>query len=77
MNDFNNILAQAFDYSTVTDGTPLLVPVAVLQEVTRAETEVHIVGSATDMRLITEMESHSQKRNSYLVEMLSPELNSA
>jgi len=38
--------------------------------ITRAENEVHIVGSAEDMRSITEAQSNSQLRNSYLVEML-------
>lgn len=37
---------------------------------TRAENEIHIVGSAEDMKVITEARSSSQLRNSYLVEML-------
>lgn len=39
--------------------------------ITRAEAEVHIVGSANVMKLITELQSHSQKRNSYLAELLN------
>ncbi|WP_416236698.1 ATP-binding domain-containing protein [Vibrio owensii] len=38
---------------------------------TRAESEIHIVGSSDDMRQITEAPSHSHKRNSYLKELLS------
>jgi len=38
--------------------------------ITRAENEIHIVGSAEDLRVITEARSSSQLRNSYLVEML-------
>ncbi|TMO54437.1 AAA family ATPase [Pseudoalteromonas phenolica] len=39
--------------------------------ITRAESEIHIVGSQADMRQITEAHSNSRKRNSYLVELLS------
>jgi exodeoxyribonuclease V alpha subunit len=39
--------------------------------ITRAESEIHIVGSADDMRQITEAPSHSHNRNSYLKELLS------
>ena len=39
--------------------------------ITRAESEIHIVGSSDDMRQITEAPSHSHKRNSYLKELLS------
>lgn len=38
--------------------------------ITRAETEIHIVGSSDDLRVITEAHSNSHKRNSYLVELL-------
>ena len=38
--------------------------------ITRAENEIHIVGSANDMKAITVAHSSSQLRNSYLVEML-------
>ncbi len=38
--------------------------------ITRAETEIHIVGSAEDFRVITETPSHSHRRNSFLAEML-------
>lgn len=38
--------------------------------ITRAEAEVHIVGSADVMHLITEMQSNSNKRDSYLFSML-------
>ncbi|WP_026973563.1 AAA family ATPase [Aliagarivorans marinus] len=38
--------------------------------ITRAESEIHIVGSADDMRQITEAPSHSHNRNSYLKELL-------
>lgn len=39
--------------------------------ITRAETEIHIVGSVEDFRAITEAPSNSYKRNSYLRELLS------
>nr|WP_238930239.1 ATP-dependent RecD-like DNA helicase [Vibrio vulnificus] len=39
--------------------------------ITRAESEIHIVGSSDDMKSITEAPSHSHKRNSYLKELLS------
>lgn len=39
--------------------------------VTRAEAEIHIVGSEEDFKVITEMPSNSYKRNSYLVKLLS------
>ncbi|MAD73898.1 MAG: exodeoxyribonuclease V subunit alpha, partial [Rheinheimera sp.] len=39
--------------------------------ITRAESEIHIVGSSDDMKQITEAPSHSHKRNSYLKELLS------
>lgn len=38
--------------------------------ITRAESEIHIVGSSDDMKQITEAPSHSHKRNSYLKELL-------
>jgi len=38
--------------------------------ITRAESEIHIVGSPDDLRVITETHSNSHKRNSYLVELL-------
>ena len=38
--------------------------------ITRAESEIHIVGSEGDFRAITEAPSHSHRRNSYLVELL-------
>ena len=38
--------------------------------ITRAEAEIHIVGSAKDFKAITETPSHSHRRNSYLVELL-------
>ena len=38
--------------------------------ITRAETEIHIVGTEADFRAITEASSHSHRRNSYLVELL-------
>ncbi|RUM50061.1 MAG: AAA family ATPase [Marinomonas sp.] len=38
--------------------------------ITRAENEIHIVGSRTDMKKIIEAPSHSFKRNSYLKELL-------
>jgi len=38
--------------------------------ITRAEIEVHIVGSSDDFRLVTEAHSNSHKRNSYLAELL-------
>ncbi|WED22685.1 ATP-dependent RecD-like DNA helicase [Vibrio sp. JC009] len=39
--------------------------------ITRAESEIHIVGSHADMKQITEAPSHSHERNSYLKELLS------
>ncbi|MEZ9370457.1 AAA family ATPase [Shewanella sp. 10N.286.51.B2] len=39
--------------------------------ITRAEHEIHIVGSSAEFRLVTEAPSHSHKRNSYLVELLT------
>ncbi|MCL1078610.1 AAA family ATPase [Parashewanella spongiae] len=38
--------------------------------ITRAEAEIHIVGSATDFKSVTHQPSNSNKRNSYLVELL-------
>jgi exodeoxyribonuclease V alpha subunit len=38
--------------------------------ITRAESEIHIVGTEEDFRTITEAPSHSHRRNSYLVELL-------
>ena len=38
--------------------------------ITRAENEVHIVGSAGDFKGIVEQQSNSHKRNSYLLELL-------
>ena len=38
--------------------------------ITRAESEMHIVGTEEDFRAITEASSHSHRRNSYLVELL-------
>ncbi len=38
--------------------------------ITRAEHEIHIVGSEDDFKAITEASSHSHRRNSYLVELL-------
>jgi exodeoxyribonuclease V alpha subunit len=38
--------------------------------ITRAEAEIHIVGSSDELRVITETDSNSHKRNSYLVELL-------
>lgn len=38
--------------------------------ITRAESEIHIVGSEDDFKAITEAPSHSHRRNSYLVELL-------
>jgi exodeoxyribonuclease V alpha subunit len=38
--------------------------------ITRAEAEVHIVGSAEDFRHIIEADSHTNQRNSYLSELL-------
>ncbi|MBB1441505.1 ATP-binding domain-containing protein, partial [Shewanella sp. SG41-4] len=38
--------------------------------ITRAESEIHIVGSSADFKFITEAPSYSNKRNSYLVELL-------
>lgn len=39
--------------------------------ITRAEAEIHIVGSSADLKLITKTHSNSYKRNSYLVELLT------
>lgn len=39
--------------------------------ITRAETEIHIVGSVNDFKQITEALSHTRKRNSFLVQLLS------
>ncbi|MGJ8682599.1 AAA family ATPase [Paraglaciecola sp.] len=39
--------------------------------ITRAENEIHMVGSSDDLRAITEAHSNAHKRNSYLVELLS------
>ncbi|MEZ9647475.1 AAA family ATPase [Vibrio sp. 10N.261.52.C2] len=39
--------------------------------ITRAGSEIHIVGSSDEMKQITEAPSHSHKRNSYLKELLS------
>ncbi|MEH6712727.1 MAG: AAA family ATPase [Paraglaciecola polaris] len=38
--------------------------------ITRAENEIHIVGTEDDFKAITEAPSHSHRRNSYLVELL-------
>lgn len=38
--------------------------------ITRAESEIHIVGTKSDFRAITEAPSDSHRRNSYLVELL-------
>ncbi|MGE6568149.1 AAA family ATPase [Shewanella vesiculosa] len=38
--------------------------------ITRAEHEIHIVGAKNDFKAITEASSHSNRRNSYLVELL-------
>ncbi len=38
--------------------------------ITRAEAEIHMVGSSDELRVITESHSNSHKRNSYLVELL-------
>lgn len=38
--------------------------------ITRAEVEIHIVGSSDELRVITEAHSNSHKRNSYLSELL-------
>jgi exodeoxyribonuclease V alpha subunit len=38
--------------------------------ITRAESEIHIVGTEEDFRTITEAPSHSHRRNSYLAELL-------
>lgn len=43
--------------------------------ITRAETAIHIVGSADDMKVITKAHSNSHKRNSYLMDLLSNEAN--
>ena len=39
--------------------------------ITRAESEIHIVGSTEDFRAVTSQPSNSHKRNSYLVELLN------
>ena len=39
--------------------------------ITRAEAEIHIVGSSDDLRIITEAHSISHKRNSYLNQLLT------
>jgi len=36
----------------------------------RAESEIHIVGAEADLKTITAAPSHSNKRNSYLVDLL-------
>mgnify|MGYP005990059705 CR=1 FL=1 len=38
--------------------------------ITRAESEIHIVGSSSDFKKITEEVSHSHRRNSYLLNLL-------
>ena len=38
--------------------------------ITRAETEIHIVGSEEDFKNVTETVSNSKNRNSYLVKLL-------
>lgn len=38
--------------------------------ITRAESEIHIVGSKDDLQTITEMPSNAHKRNSYLADLL-------
>jgi len=38
--------------------------------ITRAESEIHIVGAEADLKTITAAPSHSNKRNSYLVDLL-------
>lgn len=38
--------------------------------ITRAENEIHIVGSRNDMKRITQAPSHSHKRNTYLKQLL-------
>ena len=43
--------------------------------ITRAEAEIHIVGSSEDISLITQRPSNSHKRNSYLVELLKRKNN--
>ena len=43
--------------------------------ITRAEAEIHIVGSSDELRVITESHSNSHKRNSYLMDLLSNEAN--
>lgn len=39
--------------------------------ITRAETEIHIVGSEKDFNVITKSQSNAYKRNSYLASLLS------
>lgn len=39
--------------------------------ITRAEAEIHVVGSSDELRAITEAHSNSHKRNSYLSKLLS------
>ncbi|EJI86141.1 ATPase AAA [Alishewanella aestuarii B11] len=41
---------------------------------TRAESEIHIVGTEIDFRAITQAPSHSNRRNSYLVELLKEKI---
>ena len=38
--------------------------------ITRAESEIHIIGSEYDLKNITEMPSNTHKRNSYLADLL-------
>ncbi len=38
--------------------------------ITRAESEIHIVGSSTDLVRITHQLSHSQNRNSFLSSLI-------
>lgn len=43
--------------------------------ITRAEHEIHIVGAEDDFKAITEASSHSNRRKSYLVELLKDKNN--
>jgi exodeoxyribonuclease V alpha subunit len=43
--------------------------------ITRAESEIHIVGSSDDFKLVTKSLSNARRRNSYLVELLKTNLN--
>ena len=43
--------------------------------ITRAESEIHLVGSATDFKLITKSPSNSNSRNSFLCEILRDQGN--